>query len=444
MASLAFLTFKAVKKIHSATGIDLRKQTDREIDNQQKNNRFWYAFRKLTKREKTICASQNKTINELREVENNIKANTYALEKADLIYANRYKLLEDLVDETVEEVFTDDLASTSKTDIQDLVNTIAKDLTQRSSKMEQTIEEQVNFDLSGAGPAAMALPGAAAPVLTPGLETREDIEKISAQLEKELKRLQSASDTTKDQRAKVFKRTIKDSVYKAERRALNTQKSQFVDALANIKMEQILEEEPYLEEGVAPLELHPFPLDQRGIIYNVGPAAVSTSMQTDTTNETTECVLTQEQEKFASGYSKTQYVGPKFKIISRFAHKAKWVKYYERLTRFLNIKYHMSIRNYTTYRYMLQDARTWMMKNGFTCDTEYDYHLITNSVNAAFIIQAEELETREIIKDTRNLDAMEKINKFAGGELGNVPTGGLFGCLRSKKAHFGEQQKLTC
>lgn len=126
------------------------------------------------------------------------------------------------------------------------------------------------------------------------------------------------------------------------------------------------------------------------------------------------------------------------KALQKFAHKQKWIKSYSKLSYHLRIKYHMSVRNYTTYTYMKQDARTWMLKNGFTCDTQFDYTFMVSCVNAAFVIQDEEIITREMVKNNINLPAMEKINNFVAGDLGFLPREGIFPCLKPKtRVTFG-------
>lgn len=387
-----FKIFKKSTKLNKFS-----KSTDVEVVKLREKSQFYYRLRKFVSKDKAINASKNEVDNKLLEVDHKVRSMAYATEQADILYKNKYAVLEDLVEEVVEEIVVDGANQETTRNLSDTIKVIAR---------------QVN---------GMTLKHTRMGVL-PTI-TEENMQSIAADLNKVREMSNGATSADGAKKDRVTKKTIKDSVLKAEKRLLNADKACYTQHLMDVYMQKLETEEPYLEEGKYPASYVPFPA-----------TTIDKDIGTEVQDETTVMGMTEEQQKqmAENPISKFQYSGTSktIKSLNKHVHKARWIKFYERLTRYLNIKYHMSIRNYTTYRYMMQDARTWMLKNSFTCDSEFDYVFMTTSVNAAFVVQPEELETREIIKDVRNLNAMRKINEFAGGDLGHIPSGGLSGIIR--------------
>ena len=110
----------------------------------------------------------------------------------------------------------------------------------------------------------------------------------------------------------------------------------------------------------------------------------------------------------------------------RKALKSKrFVKMHEQLYYHLKHKFHMSVRNQTTYFQMRMEARNYMLKLGRDCNTALDYKIFTGALDAAFLVSEEEIRSREAMKDRRNLVQMKKINQFNNGDLGNLDRRGL-------------------
>lgn len=109
----------------------------------------------------------------------------------------------------------------------------------------------------------------------------------------------------------------------------------------------------------------------------------------------------------------------------------RFVKLHEQLYYHLKHKFHMSVRNQTTYFQMRMEARNYMLKLGRSCNTAEDYSVFTGALDAAFLISEEEMRSREVIKDRRNLVQMKKVNQFNVGDLGNLnKPRGLTACLQ--------------
>jgi len=69
---------------------------------------------------------------------------------------------------------------------------------------------------------------------------------------------------------------------------------------------------------------------------------------------------------------------------------------------------------------MVQEARTWMKMNQINCETDSDYFMLTASVSAAFLVSAEELDFRQMLKNRENYDNMVHLNNTLDGNLGKV------------------------
>lgn len=233
-----------------------------------------------------------------------------------------------------------------------------------------------------------------------------------------------------------IKKVVKDSLIKSQRRRLNNIKNSLTKQIAEDLYTIYESEDPLLPEGTTDATFYsPFEM----------PVKIDNQCQTTSLEQQTDI----DQPQTASDHP-TEYIRKiNIKSLQKFAHKGKWSKSYPKLSYHLRIKYHMSVRNYTTYTYMKQDARTWMLKNGFTCDNQFDYQFMVACVNAAFVIQDEEIITREVIKDKINLPAMHKINEFVAGDLGHLPREGILGCgygptilpclATKKRATFGNK-----
>jgi len=108
------------------------------------------------------------------------------------------------------------------------------------------------------------------------------------------------------------------------------------------------------------------------------------------------------------------------KSINRMVKKAKVVKTYSKLTNFLRCKFFMRLRDHSLINTMVNDARVWMIKQGFTCETDEDFFVLSQSVLVAFLINEQEIKFRAVLKDSKNWDNMAHVNKTVAGNLGKV------------------------
>lgn len=138
-------------------------------------------------------------------------------------------------------------------------------------------------------------------------------------------------------------------------------------------------------------------------------------------------------------------LGRYFKIssIRHALRDKKWVKFNEKLTYYLRIKYFMRKRDQHLLNQMVNDARNYLIKAGNTVDNQSDYLTLTTSVTAAFLITEEEIECRESVKTMENLDSMRKINELSSGQLGHLPHRGLKEWLSSQTNTFINNRKRT-
>lgn len=247
---------------------------------------------------------------------------------------------------------------------------------------------------------------------------------IKQEINDKLTQLQKQNKLNK----KEVKKSVRDTLVKRHKRELNDIKNSLMKQIAadlNLIYEQ---QDPPLPEGTTPKEYHS-PIDMP--CHSDGQTQTF-DIETDTSIDVSPQLLSEHPAEYNKRID--------IKALQKYAHKQKWIKSYSKLAYHLRIKYHMSVRNYTTYTYMKQDARTWMLKNGFTCDTQFDYTFMVSCVNAAFVIQDEEIITREMVKNNINLPAMEKINDFCAGDLGFLPREGIFPCLKPKtRVTFGNK-----
>jgi hypothetical protein len=108
------------------------------------------------------------------------------------------------------------------------------------------------------------------------------------------------------------------------------------------------------------------------------------------------------------------------KSINRMVKKTRVVKTYSKLTNFLRCKFFMRLRDHALINTMVNDARVWMIKQGFTCETDEDFFVLSQSVLVAFLINEQEVKFRAILKDSKNWDNMAHVNKTVSGNLGKV------------------------
>lgn len=142
---------------------------------------------------------------------------------------------------------------------------------------------------------------------------------------------------------------------------------------------------------------------------------------------------------------------PSFSLFQRFKLKSvrhnlrsrKWLKFSEKLTYYLRIKYFMRPRDYHLLNQMINDARNYLIKASHTVDNESDYLVMACSVSAAFLVTEEEIACREQIKHIDGLDNMRKINELGKGSLGHLPHRGLCEYLTTKTSTFLNNRKRT-
>lgn len=104
----------------------------------------------------------------------------------------------------------------------------------------------------------------------------------------------------------------------------------------------------------------------------------------------------------------------------RKTRDVKFLKFYSKLTYYLRCKYFMKTRDRALINMMANDARIWMLKERFTCETEDDFLLMTQSVCAAYVVNNQELHFRQILKNKTTYDNMKHLNDTLAGNLGKA------------------------
>lgn len=108
------------------------------------------------------------------------------------------------------------------------------------------------------------------------------------------------------------------------------------------------------------------------------------------------------------------------KSINKVVKKAKLIKTYSKLTNFLRTKFFMRSRDHSLINTMVNDARIWMIKSGFNCESDEDFFVMTQSVIVAFMVNEQEMKFRQHLKNEKNYDNMVHLNKTVAGDLGKV------------------------
>lgn len=96
----------------------------------------------------------------------------------------------------------------------------------------------------------------------------------------------------------------------------------------------------------------------------------------------------------------------------------------EKLTYHLKCKYFMKKRDSGAMHQMVSDARIYMLKNKHTMDNEADYDKMTRAVMAAFMVDANELEFRQRLKNETVYDGLVHVSATASGDLGKIDFSG--------------------
>lgn len=111
---------------------------------------------------------------------------------------------------------------------------------------------------------------------------------------------------------------------------------------------------------------------------------------------------------------------PKRKTVNKIVKNMRSIAAHERLTNFLKIKYFMKRRDISTMNNMVADARTWLLKNKYSCERAEDYDILTTSVSLAYMVTMEELQFRQLMKNKQNYENMAHINATLDGDLGKT------------------------
>jgi hypothetical protein len=98
----------------------------------------------------------------------------------------------------------------------------------------------------------------------------------------------------------------------------------------------------------------------------------------------------------------------------------KFLKFHTRLTYYLRHKYFMKTRDRGLINMMANDARIWMLKEKFKCESNDDFLLMTQSICAAFVVNDQELIFRQILKNKTTHDNMKHLNDTLAGNLGRT------------------------
>jgi len=109
---------------------------------------------------------------------------------------------------------------------------------------------------------------------------------------------------------------------------------------------------------------------------------------------------------------------PERKKINKVVKGKKTFKVYSRLLYHLRTKYFLKYRDHHFINLLVNEARIWMVKNEFKCDSATDYAIMSSAVLTAFLVSKEELEFRQVIKDPVNFDNMTHLNATVIGDLG--------------------------
>jgi hypothetical protein len=109
---------------------------------------------------------------------------------------------------------------------------------------------------------------------------------------------------------------------------------------------------------------------------------------------------------------------PNKSTVNKVVRGVKTMKTYSKLYYYLRTKYFMKFRDPVVLQQLIADARTWMLKNGMNTEDAVHYAVFTSAVMTAFIVDREELEFRQLIKDSDNWKNMAHLNKTIRGDLG--------------------------
>jgi len=124
---------------------------------------------------------------------------------------------------------------------------------------------------------------------------------------------------------------------------------------------------------------------------------------------------------------------PSRKVINKLTKNMKVLTAHERLLNFLRVKYFMKRRDINTLNNMTSDARVWMLKNKYSCESSTHYDILTSSVTTAFMVTTQELQFRALLKDNIVYENMVHLNATLNGDLGKTYLG-----LRGAAGHAGE------
>jgi len=134
-------------------------------------------------------------------------------------------------------------------------------------------------------------------------------------------------------------------------------------------------------------------------------------VQTDTINMETQPEPYDDQDKMTI---------PNRKFINKLYKNKKSFTTYSRLYYHLKLKYHLKHRDHQLINQLVHEARTWMIKEKRTCDTQNDYTIMSSAVLSAFLVSDEELIFRQQIKERTQLDNMNHLNKTVTGDMGKI------------------------
>jgi len=112
------------------------------------------------------------------------------------------------------------------------------------------------------------------------------------------------------------------------------------------------------------------------------------------------------------------FIIPDRREINNVFKKCGKYKVSDELTHFLKMKHFMKHRDFSFVTQLVTDARTWLSKKNYP-DNRTTYHLMCVAVTSAFMIDAEELIFRALVKNDKNIDNTNHVNAFsATGNLG--------------------------
>lgn len=106
--------------------------------------------------------------------------------------------------------------------------------------------------------------------------------------------------------------------------------------------------------------------------------------------------------------------------VNKIVRNRKTMKAHSKLLNYLRCKFFLKYRDATLINSLVWEARNWMLKNNYSCDTKEHYEMMSMSVTCAYLVSYEEMVFRQTIKNKVNWDDLLHLNATVSGNLGKV------------------------